>query len=397
MAYVNALAALALVFVPHVASNASPPDARVVFETKEGKETERPLEELSLRDPRKEGAHFVRFLGLPRGEAPKGARARLELSSGDELFAAARGGQSESLQLELIGDVSLNLSIDHLAALRFDDRIPAGWVESIGPAPEGDRIYRRKQSLLDRIDGSVVEFSTEGIVFESVLGEKTFAWTEVAALFLEVFDEGGDERTEGVPAVVDLVDQGRLRGELVGIDRAYCTLKTLGAQLELPLWAVSEVFVDDGSLAFLSDLEPSEVDEGSPFGDDLGMSWPYVRDRSVTGAPLTVGGRVHSRGLGVHAPSRLVWKLDGSWNELLGQCALDDQVLRLPERGSVQFRVSVDGKNVWESPVVRGGDRALTLPPIDLKGATTLALEVDMATDFYVADRADWLRMLLVK
>ncbi len=72
-------------------------------------------------------------------------------------------------------------------------------------------------------------------------------------------------------------------------------------------------------------------------------------------------------------------------------------MLLLSVHGSVVFRVLVDGEERWSSAIVRGGDTPLELPPIDLEGAHELALEVDMAEDHYVADRADWLRPLLVR
>ena len=46
---------------------------------------------------------------------------------------------------------------------------------------------------------------------------------------------------------------------------------------------------------------------------------------------------------------------------------------------------------------LRGGDPPMPLPALELKGAQELVLEVDVADDLHVADRADWLRMLLVR
>ena len=99
----------------------------------------------------------------------------------------------------------------------------------------------------------------------------------------------------------------------------------------------------------------------------------------------------------MHAPSRLTWKLDGPWSELRGLAAIDDSVLLLPYKGSVVFRVLVDGEVRWESGTLRGGDAPIEIPPIDLAGAKELTLAVEMADRLHVADRADWLRLRLVK
>ena len=102
----------------------------------------------------------------------------------------------------------------------------------------------------------------------------------------------------------------------------------------------------------------------------------------------------------MHAPSRLTFELDAKsgYRALRGAVAIDDSSLVNPEgaRGTVIFRVITDGKSVFESGPVRGGDEPLQLPPVALEGVRELALEVDPAGDF-AGDRADWLRVLLLR
>lgn len=368
---------------------------RVLMESIEGVVSERELEGFSTADPREQGAHLIRFEGLEAGEGLFGFIGEFQLASGDRLQANVLDGEGEELSLELIGGVPLKLSIDSLRSLRFAQRIPSGWSSRLEPAVEGDRLYRKTRAGLDRIDGTLVSFSASGVTLDGALGEKLFEWNEVAAFFVEVFDEELETETDRVPVVVDLTDSSRLTGTLVSLDEHTLKLRFEDADLELPTWAVAELVVDDGQLQFLSELTPTRVEEGSPFGDDLGMQWPYRVDLSVTGEPLRVGGRTHRRGLGVHAPSRLTWKLEGQWKQLRGSVALDDQVKRLPADGSVIFRILLDGEKAWESALIRGGDAAVTIPSVELKDATELTLEVDMATEFHVADRADWIRVLL--
>jgi hypothetical protein len=373
-------------------------DQRVLLETPDGRLEERALEDLATRTLADVGAAWIRFDDPDPGTAEGPDVALVTLAGGDRLRGRIAGGDLDALELVVVGEVGLRLSIDRIANLVFPARLPAEGVSALSPAPEGDRLYRRIGESLDRIDGAVEEFGEDGLVFDSVLGRRTFAWDQVGALFVESLGGGEPRQEEGTRVVCDLVDGGRLRGELVLLDENGCRLFVAdGSELVLPATALAEVSLDDGSVAFLSDLPVANAEEGSPFGDDLGMAWPHRRDRAVDGAPLRAGGRVFSRGIGVHSPSRLSFALDGSWKELRGLVAIDDQVLRLPARGSVVFRIRVDGEVAWESGVVRGGMPPVAIPTVALEGAVELTLECDMASELHVADRADWLRMVLVR
>lgn len=379
------------------------PDARAVFENLKGEVRRVPLADLHLTDPRKVGAHFLRFEGLAAPE-PLGVAdadlALLVLINGDQVRGAVRGGDGDLVQLELLKGTAVHFSIESMRSLSFPARLQAAGIE-VAPAEDGDRLYRRRGGGIDRVDGLVNGFNAEGVQFESSLGERTYAWREVAALFVEVFEEEGapaagtDEA--GTAVFVELHGGTRLRGRLRTLDARGATLDMPGNNgLHLPLQALVEVTTLDPSYRFLSTLTPDSAGPSSPYGDDLGMVWGHRMDRDFEGAPLRSGGRLWPRGIWVHAPSRLTWKLDGSWKELRSLAGLDDAVAT-SERASVIFRVFVDGEQRYASALVRGGDAPAALPVISLAGAKELVLEVDEATDFHVRDRAIWLRPLLVR
>jgi NPCBM/NEW2 domain len=385
--------------VAPVALKAGAEEAAALCTDRQGRTTRVPL--AGLDAGALSAAVLLRVTGLepPTWEADAPDRAWLSLANGDGLGGKVVGGEGDDLLIEVLGGARVRVAIDDLASIVFEGRIPPLWASPIVAADEGDRLYRRQGDGLDRLDGTVQELGPDGVRFHGVLGSRLLPWDEVAALFVEALDEAPRHPPEGTgtPVVADLYDGSRLRGRLARLDRASCVLALRGEDVELPLRAVAALALDDGSVAFLSDSEPSGVQEGAPFGDDLGMRWPHRRDRSVTGGALRAGGQVWPRGLGVHAPSRLTWTLDGGWKRLLGSAAVDDQVLLLGSHGSVIFRVRVDGQLRFESGLVHGGDAPLKLPELDLSGAHELVLEVDPATDLFVADRADWLTMLLVR
>ncbi len=327
------------------------------------------------------------------------ARAFVGLLGGDRLVAAVRGGDGDRLDVELGGAVPVALDVLDLVSLVFPARGDAAGFEA--PA-SGDRLYWVRPTGFDKLDGTLEGFAADGITFESVLGRRTYPWSEVAALYVEPLGAAKPREAEEGAACVDLADGGRLhaRVEKLGADGLTLALDKR-RKLVLPLAALREVTLDDGSVKFLSTLVPSAVREGhfEADGDTLGLDWPFQLDRAVTGGPLAAGGRLWARGIGVHAPSRLTFALDGSWKSLRGAVAIDDSVHLLAYKGSVEFALHLDGQAepAWRSGRVRGGDAPIMLPTLALEGVKQLELVVSMDERSFVADRADWLRMLLVR
>jgi hypothetical protein len=371
---------------------------RAVLVALDGSERPVALEQLDTRDPRAQQAWRVRFEGTAASAAPREA-GEVRLWTGERLRGAIKGGEKEALVLQTSGGVGLVIELDELDSLRFPARIPDLWSRPLEPAAEGDRLYRRAREALDVLEGGVEGFSNEGVAFhDQRVGQKQIPWSEVAGLFLDRASgkEAAARKLEGLPVALDLADGGRLRGGLVRLSAQGAEItRAHGQLLELPLDTLLLVSVEDPRIAYLSDLAPAQAGAATPFGDELGMTWPPRVDGSVGGGPLTAGGRRFARGIGVHAPSRSTWKLAGAWKELHGMVAVDDESAALAAHGSVVFRVFVDGKQAFESETLHGGDAPRALPKIALEGAQELVLEVGDAGDGFAGDRADWLELTL--
>lgn len=368
------------------------------METPEGGVTTHDLE-VPLATPLPADVAFLRYAGgVTRALEPAGD-ARIQLLDGGRVEAEIIGGEGDFLDLAIVGDARLRVSVDELASVIVASRIPESWGRRLEPSEEGDRLFRVAARGLERLEGTLEEFTSQGVVFTTRVGSKALPWSEVCALFIEALGDEPEEPPSGTPVIVDLADGGRVHGGLLEIRAEEMDLVTrAGRGLRLPRSAIAEVFVPDAGATYLSELAPSVVGkEGSPFGDGFGMVWPHRVDRSVTGGLLRCGGALFTRGLGVHAPSRLEWTLDGTWSSLQLGIGVDDEALELPTPGSVVFRVLVDGETRFESDVMTAGEGPETVKGISLAGATHLVLEVDMADDLHVADRADWLRPVLVR
>jgi hypothetical protein len=116
--------------------------------------------------------------------------------------------------------------------------------------------------------------------------------------------------------------------------------------------------------------------------------------KAVGGGPLTVAGKVHDDGIGVHAKAEVVYDLKPEWRRFVAVAGPDGAKKDDP-RTTVRFVViaEVGGRReiLAESPVLTHAEPAswnfdVALP----KGAKRLRLIVDEGGDDNKADHADW-------
>lgn len=102
------------------------------------------------------------------------------------------------------------------------------------------------------------------------------------------------------------------------------------------------------------------------------------------GNPISIGGQQFERGLGVHAPSKIVFPLDGKYATFHVFPGPDDA-----NSGFLEMKILVDEKEVWASGQVN--KRRYSPVPLDfpVAGAKTLTLIVDEC-DERGGDHADW-------
>ena len=415
---------------PSPASPLPPEPATLVIETLSGELRRSDLSASTLTEELASGGVFFWFEGLPAPTRPDPSAldfVRVELPSGERVRGLLLGGGEDALEVELADGARIGIDVEELHRVELPARLASDDGGVALEAPEGgDRLYRRRGAGIDRVDGLVHALESEGVRFESALGERVFPWSELAALFVEPL---GDEGSGGEPettssatssataVVVDLHGGTRLAGDLLALDAHNLTLRRgFERDLVLPTPLILEMAAQTSGYRFLSEIEPHDLGPLGPFdlkksspasgddlgsgddaGDELGMVWPARFDRAQSGGPLRAGGREWARGIGVHAPSRLTWKLHGEYSELRLGAAVDDEVRGREGGATVVFVVEVDGEERYRSPLTVAGDEPIRVPTIDLSGAEELVLAVETGGDSFALDRADWLRPILVQ
>jgi len=112
-------------------------------------------------------------------------------------------------------------------------------------------------------------------------------------------------------------------------------------------------------------------------------------NKSVDGNPLTIARKQYKRGIGTHADSIFCLRLDGSAARFSAFVGVDDEVSRDGTvRGSVQFQVLGDNKELWSGPVMKSLQPAQECT-VDISGIKTLMLVVN-GLDGIDFDHADW-------
>ena len=123
-----------------------------------------------------------------------------------------------------------------------------------------------------------------------------------------------------------------------------------------------------------------------------GWSTPK-KDKSIQSKPLRIGGIQFENGVGTHANSLMHVDLKGSCRRFSAYIGVDDEVVG--KTGSVHFKIYADGKRLYDSGVIKAGEKAREVD-VDLKGCKIMKLVVDAAGDSTSNDHADWAQAAFV-
>ena len=250
-----------------------------------------------------------------------------------------------------------------------------------------DALFVRKAGEWVRLDGVLQSLDEKRVVFRWQENEREVPLAVAGALVLAASQPAATPR-EKLAAVCGR-DGSRLVGELRALTPDSVTLDapSLGA-VTVSLDSVAVVDTLWGRSVFVSELEPVAVAEAGWFG----AHFPWRRDASVSGQPLTLRGRAFERGLGVHSRSSLAYQLAKKFSLFTGVIGLDDDGGR---PGRVHFVVRGDGRELFRT-AMSGTDDPKPLR-VTVAGVERMELLVDFARDEDTGDRADWADLRLVR
>ncbi|ROQ63357.1 alpha-galactosidase [Streptomyces sp. 840.1] len=134
---------------------------------------------------------------------------------------------------------------------------------------------------------------------------------------------------------------------------------------------------------YLSDLPQLSASNGyGPVEKDTSNGESAAGD----GHPLTVGGEVYAKGLGVHADSTVEYYAGGACDTVTARVGVDDEK---GAKGSVTFEIRADGTKAASTGVLTNAMPAQPLSA-DVRGAQVVTLAVTDGGDGDDSDHADW-------
>lgn len=184
-------------------------------------------------------------------------------------------------------------------------------------------------------------------------------------------------------ASVSLTDDQTISGFCRAISETTWTLETAwGATLKVPTSDVRSVRFRGTRMTYLSDLEPSQVEQVPYFGRLV----PWRRDTSLSGGPLRIDGQTFERGIAVHSYCELTYDLNGRFETFEALVGFDDEASDL---GRVDCRVFADEEEIFAATDLRA-DAPATPLRLSVAGAQTLRLVVDYGPGQNTGDRLIW-------
>jgi len=134
---------------------------------------------------------------------------------------------------------------------------------------------------------------------------------------------------------------------------------------------------------YLSDLRWTYATSG--FGP-VELDRTNGEDAALDGTPIRLRGAAFDKGLGVHGPSLIRYRLGRACSRFAAEVGIDDDQDGL---GSVQFEVWADGKRLYQTGVLTGTSPSRSVN-VDVSGKRELRLFVGVGGDGDGHDHAVW-------
>lgn len=320
------------------------------------------------------------------------------LRSGQSLNARITGSRSDANGLVLLFAVppartEIALPLRAIRAVRFADAPRAdgdGFDAAARDAATQDRVFAYPRgNQAERIVRRTVEVRSFNVdqadqqlrVVVAIEGREQPA-LPLRNLYGIVFGQGAAPDPQAGARVTAHLGAGlSFTGSLTALqpeaDRCVLRLDE-GAELDLPWQHVQRLSVRSDRLVYLSDLEPTAVEQTPA----LSRKWEWLRDRAPLGEGIVLRGTTHRRGLVLVPRTKLTFDLGGRFDWFEAAVGIDDRAAAVAD---AIVRVRGDGRILFEADHVKRGVPSLPVK-VSVQGVRQLVLETDFGESLDVGD-----------
>ena len=336
--------------------------------------------------------HLSDLYRVDSGRAVQASAGSVEimLAGGGRLHAASVWLDGEQLAFdgsELTGPLPVE-SVNGLV-WQPHDRISRALAQPLG---DSDQLIVAADEAPVVVVGVVQSLTSTGVVIQYQNRELEFPLDRLMGI---VWADISRAATGSHRATVRTMGGNQVGGYVTAWSGENLTIQTTaGYEVSIPVERISSIDFQSDRLAFLSDWQPTNVEQKSWFAPPR----DWRRNLNVAGEPITLfdpstGKRlVFARGIGVQAYTRLVYSNDSMFDRLLATVGIDASTMG---RGDCEMSVVGDGVRLWEARV-RGNDPPLPID-VDIRGVRQLELVVEPGQQFDLSDHANWADIRLLK
>lgn len=307
------------------------------------------------------------------------------LDDGGQLPGLLLAGDEEGVRATTSLGQDLTIKFDTLAGIRlvppggFDkaEKLMAASLEKRLPSEDVlvTRDAEEPKVLRGRLDSIEVEQGS----FTLGSRTRTFKTDRIYGIVLA----SGVSVASPLPITVELRDGSRFAARFVSTDASSIKMVTsVAPNVTVPVAQLARLTGRSPRVVYVSDLKPAETHVVGR----VNAPCECTHDIGLMGRPLVIQGVSFSKGIACQSRTELGYDLKERFSVFVAQIGIDDDV---GPRGSVIFRVSGDGRELYASPLMTGRMPA-ELIRVDVSSVHRLTLTVDYGDELDIADHAVW-------
>jgi len=294
----------------------------------------------------------------PLARVPPDAKyADVDLTDGTLLHCKDVKLGPKTVDVTLLDDRKLQIPLTAVSGVLFTAHIAADrkdWNERLGKKRTKDfLVIKNEAGVINGFpgnlgeaseDGATITFTREGATTPIRRSVRGSADGQVLPIHGLIYNRHLDPNAP--PAVLKLNDTAAnlimVSGQSLGPDGLTVTTPG-GVKFVFPLDRVTRLDYSTGNLAFLSDMEPSNVKTTLVVADSFRNQ--YQRDRNLEEGPLLIRGEKFAKGLALHCTTELEYDLRGDYRAFNCVAGFDDAIS--PNwQGPVVLTIEADGRGL---------------------------------------------------